>query len=223
MSTTKARTSYAGTAVSTLALIALIPFAAAQTPSGPGTPAPATPAGQPASATPAGGAAGQPVRRSSFHEPEPLKFDDNQGFTQVFDGKSLDGWEYDPEVWHVENGAIVGISTVEHPHHSFISYKNLTAKDFDLKLEIKVEQGGGSGIQYRSKTGPWHARPQNNPNNPAPTNPNWLLTGPQADFWFPVRPQSEVLQASSIPRTVPWASLRGAEKQLRWARAAHRI
>ena len=179
--------------------------AAAQTPPVAGTAAPgqtgaAAPAASVAAAQGAGQGSGQAQgqgrgRGGGFHEPEPLNFDDHNGFVQIFDGKSLDGWEYDPAVWHVDqdSASIVGISTVEHPYHSFISYKNLTAKDLDLKLEIKVEQGGGSGIQYRSKTGAWRARPQNNnPNNPPPTNPNWLLTGPQADFFFPMRPQVEV-------------------------------
>lgn len=26
----------------------------------------------------------------------------------IFDGKTLDGWEYDPVYWRVENGALVG-------------------------------------------------------------------------------------------------------------------
>jgi len=134
---------------------------------------------------------GRGGRGGGFHEPSPLNFDDHTGYTQIFDGTDLKGWDGDPAVWHVEDGAIVGISTPEHPAHSFISYKDLTAKDLDLKFEIKVEQGGGSGIQYRSKTGPWLNRPQNNPNNPTPSNGNWLMSGPQADFWFPVRPQSE--------------------------------
>lgn len=134
---------------------------------------------------------GRGARGGGFHEPEPLNFEDHAGYTQIFDGKTLDGWDGDPSVWHVEDGAIVGISTPEHPAHSFIAYKNLVAKDLDLKFEIKVEQGGGSGVQYRSKTGAWLARPQNNPRNPTPSNPNWLMTGPQADFWFPVRPSAE--------------------------------
>lgn len=136
-------------------------------------------------------AQGRGGRGGGFHEPAPLNFDDHTGYTSIFDGTDLKGWDGDPSVWHVEDGAIVGISTPEHPSHSFISYKDLVAKDLDLKFEIKVEQGGGSGVQYRSKTGPWLARPQNNPKNPTPSNPNWLMTGPQADFWFPVRPQSE--------------------------------
>lgn len=152
------------------------------------TPATATPQAPGAAPSTPGQGRG---RGNGFHEPQPLNFDDHTGYTQIFDGKTLDGWDGDPSVWHVEDGAIVGLSTPEHPAHSFISYKNLTAKDLDLKLEIKVEQGGGSGIQYRSSTGSWRARPQNNPNNPTPSNPDWLMTGPQADFWFPVRPQSE--------------------------------
>lgn len=134
---------------------------------------------------------GRGGRGGGFHEPAPLNFDDHTGYTSIFDGTDLKGWDGDPSVWRVEDGAIVGISAPEHPSHSFIVYKDLTAKDLDLKFEIKVEQGGGSGVQYRSKTGPWLARPQNNPNNPTPSNPNWLMTGPQADFWFPVRPQAE--------------------------------
>ena len=132
---------------------------------------------------------GRGRRVGGFHEPAPLNFDDHAGYTQIFDGTDLKGWDGDPSVWHAENGAIVGISTLDHPAHSDISYKDLVAKDLDLKLEMKVEQGGGSGIQYRSKTGPWSSR--GNAKNPTSQNPNWLLTGPQADFWFPVNPGAE--------------------------------
>ena len=136
---------------------------------------------------------GRPVAGFQFHEPSALNFDDHTGYVSIFDGQTLNGWDGDPSVWKVENGAIVGVSTPEHPSHSFIVYKNLTAKDLDLKFEIKVEQGGGSGMQYRSTTGAW-PRPANappNPNNPTPANGDWLMTGPQADFWFPVRPDVE--------------------------------
>jgi 3-keto-disaccharide hydrolase len=63
------------------------------------------------------------------------------------------------------------------------------SKDFDLKVEIKVEHGGGSGIQYRSQVGlPWlRARPGD-----TSINLNWMMTGPQADFWYPVSPRQFV-------------------------------
>jgi hypothetical protein len=119
----------------------------------------------------------------NFRPPTPLDFDDHAGYVSIFDGQSLKNWDGDPAVWHVENGAIVGVSTKEHPvGNTYIVYRGFEAKDFDLKLEIKVEGNGGSGIQYRSKTGvPWRLAESN-----LPSNLNWLLTGPQADIWAPV-------------------------------------
>jgi len=131
-----------------------------------------------------------PAQPSRFHEPDPLDFNDHTGFTQIFDGKTLKDWDGDPQTWRVEDGAIVGESTTEKPrNNTYISYHGTEAKDFDLKLEIKVEKGGGSGIQYRSSVGkPW-LRPR--PGQPAP-NLAWMMTGPQADFWFPVNPHAFV-------------------------------
>lgn len=88
----------------------------------------------------------------------------------------------------MESGSIVGEAVKGYPHNnSYISYHGTDAKDFDLKLEIKVEQGGGSGIQYRSSVGkPWI---RVRAGEPAP-NLAWMMTGPQADFWFPVSPRA---------------------------------
>ncbi|WP_263379714.1 3-keto-disaccharide hydrolase [Granulicella paludicola] len=141
-----------------------------------------------------GGASSAPARMAvPFKEPEPLDFNDHAGFTQIFDGKTLKGWEGDPTAWRVENGAIVGESFKDKPRpNSYIAYHGAggtdgEAKDFDLKLEIKVENGGGSGIQYRSVTGkPWIRGFAPGVVTP---NLNWMMTGPQADFWYPVNPQ----------------------------------
>jgi len=128
---------------------------------------------------------------SPFAEPEPLNFEDHAGYVQLFDGVSLKGWDGDPSIWRVEDGSIVGESTKERPvpnGNSYLVYRNLEVKDFDLKLEIKVENGGGSGIQYRSHTGiPWH---RDLPAHHPPLNLDWMMTGPQADFWFPVTPMT---------------------------------
>ena len=137
----------------------------------------------------------KPQAPSRFHEPTPFDFNDHTGFTQIFDGKSLQGWDGDPAMWRVENGALVGESPDPkvRPPNTYISYHGdgtdaAKAHDFDLKLEVKVEHGGGTGIQYRGTTGgPWiHARPGEKLAQPA-----WRMTGPQADFWFPVDPQHE--------------------------------
>ncbi len=88
-----------------------------------------------------------------FTEPAPFDFNDDAGYASLFDGVSLKGWDGNPKFWRVENGAIVGESTPTNPSgNSYIVYRDLVAKDFTLKFEIKVEGNGGSGIQYRSQT-----------------------------------------------------------------------
>jgi len=129
----------------------------------------------------------KPTAPRGFHEPLPRDFADQKGFQKLFDGVSLTDWEGDPAIWHVQDGAIVGLSTPDQPvTNAYIWRKNLLARNFDLKLEIKCEIGGGSGIQYRSQTGlPW-----NRSLHPGEKQRNldWFMTGPQADFWFPVSP-----------------------------------
>ena len=71
--------------------------------------------------------------------------------------------------------------------NTFLILRGVEAKDFDLKLEIKVEKGGGSGIQYRS-TGfsPEKMTGKTDPGR----DPRWAMAGPQADFWSPASPQA---------------------------------
>jgi hypothetical protein len=121
-----------------------------------------------------------------FTEPDPLDFNDHAGYQSLFDGVSLKGWDGNPKFWRVEDGAIVGESTPQNPSgNSYIVYRDMKAKDFTLKFEIKVLGKGGSGFQYRSQTGiPWLA--PISPvvtSNVGPVNLNWMMTGPQADFW----------------------------------------
>jgi hypothetical protein len=123
---------------------------------------------------------------TGFTEPEPMNFDDHRGYISLFDGMSLKGWDGNPKFWRVENGAIVGESTPENPSgNQYIAYRDVVAKDFTLKFEIKVEGTGGSGLQYRSQTGlPWlRPIPANVAANVGPVNLAWMMTGPQADFW----------------------------------------
>jgi hypothetical protein len=162
---------------------------------------------------------------SRFHEPAPFAFDDHTGFTQIFDGKTLKNWDGDPAMWHVEDGAIVGEAPAgPRPPNTYISYHGTdAAHDFDLKLEVKVEHGGGTGIQYRSSVGkPWiRARPGDK--LPKPT---WLMTGPQADFWFPVDPthQSYSGQFYSENTNLGILTYRGqvTESRTRAAQPTHR-
>jgi hypothetical protein len=142
-----------------------------------------------------------------FTEPDPLDFNDHAGYQSLFDGVSLKGWDGNPKFWRVEDGAIVGESTKENPSgNSYIVYRDLKAKDFTLKFEIKVLGSGGSGIQYRSQTGiPWLA--PISPvvtSNVGPVNLNWMMTGPQADFW-PSRVYTGQFYSENTPmRIIAW-------------------
>jgi hypothetical protein len=76
------------------------------------------------------------------------------GFKPIFDGKTLNGWDCDPDFWRVEDGAIVGQTTQEHQpkQNIFCIWKGGQPGDFELKLEYKMTgvNDGNSGIQYRS-------------------------------------------------------------------------
>jgi hypothetical protein len=126
-----------------------------------------------------------------FHDPLPYDIDAHDGFVQLFDGKTMTGWDGDPTIWRIEDGVMIGETLKDKPRgNSYIVYTADKAKDFDLKLQMKIENGGGGGIQYRSKAGvPW-TRSQPAAAGPNGTPTKWLLTGPQADFWYPVRQAS---------------------------------
>jgi hypothetical protein len=42
------------------------------------------------------------------------------GPVSIFDGKTLDGWEYDPAIWRVEDGVITGGSRTEKINRSSV-------------------------------------------------------------------------------------------------------
>ena len=124
-----------------------------------------------------------------FHDPAPYDINEHTGYKQIFDGKSLNGWDADTSIWRVEDGIMVGETLVGKPKgNNYIVYRGDKTRDFDLKLQMKIEKGGGGGIQYRSVTGiPWTRR---QPAGQPPYDLKFMMTGPQADFWFPVTAQT---------------------------------
>lgn len=97
--------------------------------------------------------------------------DDSLGFVPIFDGKSLEGWDGDPSFWRVENGEIIGESTLDNrvKMNTFLIWRGGIVKDFELKIDFKIN-GTNSGIQFRSKEMPEIGK--------------WVLRGYQADFEF---------------------------------------
>src|SRR5215471_13179255 len=94
--------------------------------------------------------AGQPPGGGGgFKQPEPYDFNDHDGWTSLFDGKTLNGWTGD-NLWKVEDGAITIESTCEKPTGTvYLVWKGGEAADFELKLEMKGTGNINGGVQYR--------------------------------------------------------------------------
>ncbi len=76
-----------------------------------------------------------------------------KGFVNIFDGKTLTGWEGDPVYWRAEDGKIIGEVTPSTllSRNSFLIWRGGIVKDFELKVLYKVSAEGNSGINYRSE------------------------------------------------------------------------
>jgi hypothetical protein len=97
-----------------------------------------------------------------------------RGFRRIFNGHDLAGWDGNPKLWSVKDGAITGQTTAENPAkgNTFLVWTNGTVGDFELRCSFKLMPGdshgfANSGIQYRSKVV-----------DPA----NWVVHGYQADM-----------------------------------------
>ncbi|MBL9116822.1 MAG: DUF1080 domain-containing protein [Verrucomicrobiaceae bacterium] len=75
--------------------------------------------------------------------------------TALFDGKTLDGWEFDPKIWRVEDGVITGGSTTQKIDRNYFISTKKSFQNFELNLKIKCSGDPktgmiNSGIQIRS-------------------------------------------------------------------------
>lgn len=93
------------------------------------------------------------ILHSACSSTRPSNAKSKDGYQEIFDGKTLNGWEYDPVYWRVENGALVGEITPSTllKRNSFIIKKDLILDDFELIVEYRVSDRGNSGINYRSE------------------------------------------------------------------------
>jgi len=86
-----------------------------------------------------------------------------EGFISIFNGQDLTDWEGNPNIWRVEEGAIVGQTTAEGParitYNQFLVWKGGEVGDFVLRFDFKISREGNSGMQYRSWLNPDPARP----------------------------------------------------------------
>ena len=100
--------------------------------------------------------------------------DAEAGCQNIFNGNDLTGWDGNPQLWSVKDGAIVGQTTLEHPAkgNTFLIWTNGTTADFELRASFKITANNdkgfaNSGFQYRSKI---------------LDQTNWVVGGYQADM-----------------------------------------
>jgi hypothetical protein len=82
----------------------------------------------------------------------PASADDTKGFKPLFDGKTLTGWKVYPDgtgKWKVEDGAIVSAGPASHLFTENGDYTN-----FHLRAEVSINEGGNSGMYFRTRFGP---------------------------------------------------------------------
>jgi hypothetical protein len=93
----------------------------------------------------------------------PKEFAD--GWELLFDGETLKGWKAyngdEPESWMVKDNSIY--CDPEKGGDDIMTVKHFA--DFDLKFEWKIEEGGNSGVIYRTREGkqwgkPYHTGPE---------------------------------------------------------------
>jgi hypothetical protein len=91
----------------------------------------------------------------------------------IFNGKDLTGWDGDPRLWSVRDGAIRGETTAENSArgNTFLIWKDGVTKDFELRLSFRCNATNNSGIQYRST----HITTGNVPNR-------WVVRGYQHEI-----------------------------------------
>jgi len=110
-----------------------------------------------------------------YVDPLPIDFNDHAGWAQMFDGKTLNGWDGPTDLWHVENGMIVVRSKSDPPTGStYLLWTRNEPKDFEFKGEVKLEgAGANSGVQFRAvKLGEVPGNPRS----------KWETRGYQADL-----------------------------------------
>lgn len=78
----------------------------------------------------------------------------NGGWDNLFNGKDLKGWKQLNGIakYEVVKGEIVGTTVFDTPNSFLVTEKNYG--DFILELDLLVESGGNSGIQFRSESKP---------------------------------------------------------------------
>ena len=75
------------------------------------------------------------------------------GFVQIFDGKSMKGWDADTTFWKVKDNSFVGEVTAATPikTNTFLIWRGGLPANFEFKASFRISPEGNSGVNYRSE------------------------------------------------------------------------
>ncbi len=116
-------------------------------------------AGQPNAAPSAAEAPGSPQGGPGrgrggfgFRKPGAADWNDHEGWVSMFDGKTLDNWKGNMNVWSVEDGQIVGTASADNPvGTTYLIWTGGQPANFSLKLDFMLAgTAPNTGIQFRS-------------------------------------------------------------------------
>lgn len=97
-------------------------------------------------------AARGPGRGFGFRRPTQADWNDRDGWVSLFDGKTLDNWKGNKNVWSVEDGQIVGTASSDNAvGTTYLIWTGGQPANFSLKLDFMLAgTAPNTGIQFRS-------------------------------------------------------------------------
>ena len=71
-----------------------------------------------------------------------------EGFTSMFNGKDLAGWDGSAALWSVRDGAITGQTTKENPakENTFLVWTGGQPADFEMRCSFRIEANNPNGF-----------------------------------------------------------------------------
>ncbi len=101
----------------------------------------------------------QPLSRST--DPHPVSAakvanrPGEDGFANLIaPGNRIRNWSGDSQYWSKKDGVLIGRTDGSLNMNRFITWKVATVRNFDLRVKVRVTDGGNSGIQYRGLSRP---------------------------------------------------------------------
>lgn len=75
-----------------------------------------------------------------------------EGFVLLFDGKTLEGWKGNQDVFRIQDGALIGGSLKEPVARNEFLRTTKEYEDFELRLQFRLlGQGSNAGVQIRTQ------------------------------------------------------------------------